>query len=65
MKAKELRDLTSEELRTKCDSLGKELFDIRLRSTHRTVDKPHIFGQNKRDIARIKTILTERNETKT
>lgn len=64
MKIRELRDLASEELRSKCENLGKELLDIRLKSMHNTVDKPHILRQNRRDIARIKTILRERNETK-
>ena len=59
MKVKELRALSSEELKTKLQDLRKQLMELQFK--RRTgVEKPHFFKQIKRNIARISTLLKEK-----
>lgn len=60
MKAKELRNLSKEELLQKEKTLKEELFKLNLQRYGGRVDKPHMFSLIKRDIARIETILQEK-----
>ena len=60
MKAKELRNLSREELLQKERSLKEELFKLNLQRYGGRVDKPHMFSLIKRDIARIETLLREK-----
>ena len=60
MKAKELRNLSKEELLQKEKSLKEELFKLNMQRYGGRVDKPHMFSLLKRDIARIETILQEK-----
>jgi len=64
MKAKELRNLSDEELMQKQKSLLEELYKLNLQRYGARVDKPHLFGAVKKDIARIETIRTERKGKK-
>jgi len=59
-----LKDLSNEELELKLDSLRKNMFDLNSQRKFGKVEKPHLFKVNKRDIARILTILKERNSDK-
>ena len=56
MDAKELRDLTPEELQEKEKSLRKELFNLRFQAVSGHVEKPMRMKEVKRDIARVLTI---------
>jgi large subunit ribosomal protein L29 len=60
METKELRNLTSEELIQKSLSLKQELFALRESRYAAKMEKPHRVSQVKKDIARIFTILKER-----
>ncbi|MCA9393345.1 MAG: 50S ribosomal protein L29 [Candidatus Omnitrophica bacterium] len=60
MKAKELRELSSQDLIAKERSFKKELFDLRNLNRVGRVEKPSRFRELRRDIARILTILKER-----
>lgn len=62
MKVTELRQMTDEELHAKLDELKEELFQLRFQKASQAgaVDQPHRFSQLRRDIARIRTILRER-----
>ncbi|MCA9405561.1 MAG: 50S ribosomal protein L29 [Candidatus Omnitrophica bacterium] len=60
MKVKELRDLSSEDLAKKEKVFKKDLFDLYYQRQMGAVEKPSRFRQIKRDIARIQTILKER-----
>lgn len=64
MKIKELRDLTVEELKAKEKTLKEELFKLNLQRYSGRVDKPHMFSNVKKEIARIKTILNENTKKK-
>ncbi|MFA4888510.1 MAG: 50S ribosomal protein L29 [Candidatus Omnitrophota bacterium] len=62
MKAKELRNLTKEELLLKQNSLKEELFKLNQQRYGGRVEKPHMFNLVKRDIARINTIFNQKKE---
>ena len=61
MKAKQLRELNSDELSQKAKALKKELFDLSYQRRMGNVEKPDRFRMLKRDIARMATILRERD----
>ncbi|HKA56610.1 MAG TPA: 50S ribosomal protein L29 [Candidatus Binatia bacterium] len=60
MRAKEIRDLTSEEIRQKEHELAEDLFRLRLRKSTGQLDNPMRLRHLRRDIARLKTIQHER-----
>ncbi|HHV44256.1 MAG TPA: 50S ribosomal protein L29 [Firmicutes bacterium] len=60
MKAKELREMSNEELHRQLDELKEELFNLRFQLTIGQLDNPMRVRQVRKDIARIKTILRER-----
>ena len=59
MKAKELHELTNDELNTKLGELKTELFNLRFRQVAGQLENPVSLRTCKRDIAKIKTILRE------
>ena len=60
MKAKELRKLTNEELTAREKELKEELFNLRFQSATGQLKNPQRIGECKKDSARIKTLLCER-----
>ncbi|MCI6737612.1 MAG: 50S ribosomal protein L29 [Intestinibacter sp.] len=66
MKAKELRDLNSEELIVKLNDFKSELFSLRFQLATGQLENTARIKMVKKDIARVKTILAERklNETR-
>jgi len=60
MKAPELRELSDEELRARLNELKEELFNLRTGKAMGKLGEPHKFKIVKREIARILTILRER-----
>ena len=60
MKATESRELTGEELTAKLDSLKKDLFNLRLQHATNQLDNPTKITDVKRDIARVNTVIRER-----
>ncbi|MDN5346956.1 MAG: large subunit ribosomal protein [Clostridia bacterium] len=60
MKAKEARELTTEELEQKVEDLKQELFSLRFQQATGQLDNPMRLRQVRRDIARVKTVLRER-----
>ena len=61
MKATELRDMTAEQLTAKLGELKEELFNLRFQLAINQLDNPHKITDVKRDIARIMTVLCEKN----
>ena len=59
MKAKEIRELTNEELEAKLKDLKAELFNLRFQLAINQLDNPMRISAVKKDIARVKTILHE------
>ena len=60
MKTKEIRELTVEELNTKLKELKEELFNLRFRHATGQLENPVALRICKRDIAKVKTIIRER-----
>ncbi len=61
MKAQELRTLSSEQLDTKLKELKHELFNLRFQHAINQLDNPHKISEVKHDIARVMTVLREKN----
>jgi len=59
-KLAELRKLTDADLNKKITESKKELFDLRLKISNGTLEKPSRVNELRKDIARMKTILNER-----
>jgi large subunit ribosomal protein L29 len=60
MKAGELRELSVEELQTKEKELSEALFNLRFQHGTNQLDNTAQIGRTRKDIARVKTILTEK-----
>ncbi|KJS22772.1 MAG: 50S ribosomal protein L29 [Clostridiaceae bacterium BRH_c20a] len=60
MKANKLIDLTVDELVRKVDNLKEELFNLRFQMATGQLENPMRIRDVKKDIARAKTILRER-----
>ena len=63
MKAKELKNLSVEELNAKLDELKKDLFMLRMQHATNQLDNPLQIASTKKDIARVKTIIREQQLT--
>jgi len=62
MKALELRDLTVEELRDRERDLAEQMFALRLQKVTGQLEKPARVRQVRRDMARIQTVLHEKQQ---
>lgn len=60
MKIKEVRDLSFDELKEKEGSFIEELFRLRVRFATGQLESPSVIKELKRDVARVKTVLRER-----
>ena len=60
MKAKEIKEMTNDELVTKLESLKEELFNLRVRHATGQLENPNVLSSVKKDIARVKTVIRER-----
>ncbi len=58
--AKELRDLSNDELQTKAADLKKELFNLRFQQAMGQIENPMRLRTLRRDVAKTKTILKEK-----
>ena len=65
MKASELRGMPEQELLREYEDRMKELFNLRYQANTEQLENPALIRQTRRDIARIKTILRERELEKT
>lgn len=61
MKASEIKDLSVEELNKKLNELKEELFNLRFQHAINQLDNPHRIADVKKDIARVMTVLNEKN----
>ena len=60
--AKELRELTVDDLRRRAEELRQALFQDQLKLRTGTLDNPNERTQHRRDLARILTVLTEKTK---
>ena len=63
MKARDIRNLTVEEVQLRKVEVEKELFNLKIRQASRQIDNPLRMRILRRDFARLNTILRE-NELK-
>jgi len=61
MKINEIKELTTEELNTKINDAKAELFNLRFQQATGNLEKPSRIGDLRKQVARMKTILRERN----
>ena len=61
MKAQELRQLSADQLNAKLKELKHELFNLRFQHAINQLENPHKIGEVKHDIARVMTVLAEKN----
>jgi large subunit ribosomal protein L29 len=62
VKASELRELSSEELHAKSKELREEFFVARVRHATGQLENTAKLGQLRKDVARVETILREKQE---
>lgn len=60
MKTEEIRDLGEADIRQRIEDAEEELFRLRFRSATQPLENPILLRTLRRDIARLKTILRER-----
>ena len=61
MKASELRQMSVEQLNAKLVELKEELFNLRFQLEVQQLENPHKIKEVKHDIARVMTVLREKN----
>ena len=64
MKIAEIRALSDEELAAELERLERHSFDIRAQAVTEKLEDPSLLGKAKRDIARIKTVMSQRARTR-
>jgi len=60
MKPAEIRDMTLEEMKAKQEEIAKDLFNLRMRHATNQLENPLKLRHLKRDIARVRTIIAEK-----
>lgn len=60
MKVSEIRKLKNEEIETKVKETKKELLNLRIKNATGSLEKPSKIREMKKDVARMLTILKER-----
>ncbi|MBU5627999.1 50S ribosomal protein L29 [Oscillibacter hominis] len=60
MKASEVRSMSADQLNEKLAGLKKDLFFLRMQHATNQLDNPLKIQETKRDIARVKTMLREK-----
>ncbi len=63
MKANDLRGMSQEDLNKELLNLRREQFSLRMQRATGQLARPHEYGRVKKNIARVKTILVELNQT--
>jgi large subunit ribosomal protein L29 len=60
MKMADIRKLTTEDLNKKLEEIKKELFNLKFASATGNLEKPHRIKELRHDVAKIKTVIRER-----
>ena len=60
MKAQEYRDMSPDELEDKLEEFQRRLFDLRSQAVTETLENSKAVLNVKRDVARLKTVIRER-----
>jgi large subunit ribosomal protein L29 len=65
VKATTIRDMTPDEITQRIAELREELFNMRFRNSMRQLDNPLKIRESRREMARLLTVLREKEGTKT
>ena len=60
MKIADIRKLTTKDLNKKLEENKKELFNLKFQVSTGTLEKPHRIKELRHDVAKIKTVIRER-----
>lgn len=60
VKAAAMRDMTTDEMRTRVAELREDLFNLRFRNTMKQLDNPLKIRESRREMARLLTVLKEK-----
>ena len=63
MKADDLRGMSKEDLGNELLTLRREQFNLRMQRATGQLARPHEYGRVNKDIARVKTVLSELKQT--
>tara|TARA_X000001036_G_C20475208_1_gene723292 strand:+ start:425 stop:613 length:189 start_codon:yes stop_codon:yes gene_type:complete len=61
MKKNEIKKLTKDEALKNLDKLKKDLFNFRFQKVNGQIKNPSLIRETKKNIARLKTLLLEKN----
>ena len=64
MELKKMREMTEVELNAELDNMKKELFNLRFQHVTGQLENPGKLRETKRDIARVKTVIREKELAK-
>ena len=64
MKIAEIRKLTTEDLSKKLEENKKELFNLKFAASTGSLEKPHRIKELRHEVAKIKTVIRERELSK-
>ena len=59
MKTSEIRKMSVSEINQKIVEAKNELFELRMKQATGSLEKPHMINKLRKDVARMKTVLTE------
>ena len=62
VKAKTMRDMTPDEMRARVQELREELFNLRFRNSMKQLDNPLKIREGRREMARLLTVLREKEQ---
>jgi len=62
MKAKDLREMSAEDLKKKDSDLREDLFKLKFQHGTRRLENPARLAQIRKDIARVQTVMTENSQ---
>ncbi len=60
LKIKDIRELSNKDLEGKIRDAKKELFNLRMKQATGTLEKPSKIKELRKDVARMKTVMRER-----
>jgi large subunit ribosomal protein L29 len=60
VKATAIREMTADEIQVRITELREELFNLRFRNTMKQLDNPLKIRENRREMARLLTVLREK-----
>jgi large subunit ribosomal protein L29 len=64
VKATAMRDMSVDEINQRVGELREELFNLRFRNTMRQLDNPLKIRESRREMARLLTVLREKQQVK-